>query len=59
MPPNDGMERKDKLTLLAAAFFAVRLFRDVPGPTQPERELEAKRAALDADALLKAVEALP
>lgn len=69
----EKVDRQEKLLLLSAALFAVRLFRAEPqkyslaqfsGDNQPavlnseaiEREEAAKRSALDAAAILIAVE---
>lgn len=48
---------KEKLLLLTAGLFAVRLFR-APAGTRPDdnRDFEAHRAALDAKAIIKAVD---
>lgn len=54
-------DEQDKLLMLAAAFYAVRLFRSPVGLDRPEadRDVECRRAALDAKSLLNAVKQIP
>lgn len=51
-------ERAEKLSMLAAAFFAVRLFRQPPDGDE-ERGNMAQQAAWDAAALLDKLDKLP
>jgi|HubBroStandDraft_2_1064218.scaffolds.fasta_scaffold81005_3 hypothetical protein len=73
---DDSPSRGDKLLILTALIFAVRIFRDDEDKGPPvnlsddlrskwlasdanDRAFLAQRAALDADAILKAVEKIP
>ncbi len=53
----DTDEARNQLLLVTAALFAVRLFRSPMETHQPQadRDTEAKRSALDAAAIIKAV----
>lgn len=51
-------ETSNQLLLVTAALFAVRIFRSPLTEARPDadRDIEAKRAALDAAAIIKAVD---